>query len=246
MGHSRRSPAPRCPVLVAVTNGASRRNLGFSFNRRHVQTLRCTVYSRKALRGPGARPPIAFAHVDLDRIKEMRCEMFLIPDRMRRYESVLSLSRLRRKKATPKEPLHDPYIVAIIIAMAQENDYRATVQQYSLMVRRAAYNKVNTLTELIYSSIQSQILVSTSDKRKMHLYRAPITSSLLRSLDDPSFVPSEPTSIPVQITTIRINPYRTLRHRLTALLLSEDDLTRIQEAKAQGLECPCNIQDAKQ
>lgn len=241
MDRSSMGPAPLCPVLVAVANDANRRNVGFSFNRRHIQTLRCIVFSHKALQGSHACPPISFAHIDLDRIEDMRGDLFMLSDRMWRYESVRSLSRLQRKKITPRERLHDPYIVAILIAIAQENNYRAIVRQCSLMVRRAAHNKVITLTELICSSIQSQVLVSSSDKREVYLYRAPITSSVLSSLDDPSFVPSEPISIPVQIIAIRMKPYRTLRHRLTALLFSEEDLARLQGIKAQGVECQSNV-----
>lgn len=73
------------------------------------------------------------------------------------------------------------------------------------------------------------MLVSSDDKEHMHLYRARISSSFLRSLEDPTFAPSEAISIPIQIIIIPYQPYHSLRDRLTELLLPEQELKRILE-----------------
>ncbi|KAM4060565.1 hypothetical protein HRG_014276 [Hirsutella rhossiliensis] len=203
-----------CCLLVLDGHFRDRENLRFFFNRRHVQTLQCNVFF-EAEHDPGALPPIIAAYADHERIDDLRKDLLRPPIRVPWRASSSALFTLKLRKITPKDCLHDPYIVALLIAVAQENRLRAGIE-----------------TEPDSSVFQPQVLVSSRDKEYMHLYRARISSSFLRSLDDPAVAPSEPIAISVQITTVPYKPYQSLLGRLTALLLPEENVERMRERGA--------------
>ncbi|KAF4508729.1 hypothetical protein G6O67_005071 [Ophiocordyceps sinensis] len=207
-----------------------RPNLRFTFNRRPVQTLRCTVFFPKIQRAPDVLPSIVAARVDIARISEFRDDLFMLPEKWEGYRSARSLSILQKKKITPKNRLHDPYLLGTLISIAQENKARAAVRK-----------------ELPEPRFLSQLLVSSDNEKELYLYKAYIPSSLLCSLDDPASIPLEPASIPVDITAIRYSPYRSFRDRLTTLVLPEDDLARLRAAQGKdGLLCQSTQPDAEQ
>ncbi|KAM4056870.1 hypothetical protein HRG_003733 [Hirsutella rhossiliensis] len=46
------------PSLLRLTNDIDRQNIRFAFNRRHVQTLRCTIFLPKIQQEPDPWPPL--------------------------------------------------------------------------------------------------------------------------------------------------------------------------------------------
>lgn len=137
MDHSRDCSAPSYLALVAATNDINRPNLQFTFNGRHVQTLQCTVFLPRIqqeldptiLQELDAWPPLIAAYVDLERISLLRWDLFRLPIERQRCRSAHSLSRLQLKKVTPRNRLQDPYVVAILIALAQVNKFRAGLRE---------------------------------------------------------------------------------------------------------------------
>ncbi|EQL01094.1 hypothetical protein G6O67_004939 [Ophiocordyceps sinensis] len=187
-------------------------NLGFFFNDKHVETLRCRV-----LFSPDPQHGILAAYVDLDFIYELRAKSVGLPIYSPCCQIRKRLALLRLKKITPSVRLHDPYVVAILIAIAHEN----SVEQ-----------EANT-------SFFSQVVLSSRNKDRVFIYRAHITSSLLRSLDEPTFNPTDPLSIPIQVQTIRYKPYRSFRDRLHAQLYDGRDLSRSKELVKELQKRPC-------
>ncbi|ODA78642.1 hypothetical protein RJ55_06024 [Drechmeria coniospora] len=229
--------------MLLATKGpfVQRKNIVFSFNQRDIQTLQCTVFLPIVQQDQGAWPPITAACIDLEELKVLRFDLFVLPRRAFRYESAYSLRHLQIKKITPRNPLQDPYIVAILIAMAQENRDRAVLRKDANL-----------------TSYTSQLLVTSSDKDSLYLYKACISAIVLDKLEDPTFAPPEPTSIMVKIIAIPYQQYHSLRDRLTAHLLPEQDLAalqydlaKIQDTEGQGqggqeLPRPSVLHDAVQ
>lgn len=121
--------ATPCLAVVATADRVSRANLHFYFKRRRVQTLECVVFLFKKEQQTDVRPPAIAAYLDLDRIFTLRRDLFDVPMDHQRCKSARSLSRLRLKKITLNTQLHDPYVVAVLIALAQENKVRAGFQR---------------------------------------------------------------------------------------------------------------------
>lgn len=237
---------PSCPPFVSATDGFGRRGVRFSFDRRRVQTLRCIVFTLRPQQESDACPPIIVAYFGLERIDELRGDLFELPDEIQRCKSTYSLSCLKRKKITPKDRLRDPYIVTILIALAQENRRRAGhgngLNLSLFTVRRQTMLLVFVANAPRYCSHKSWSRQATPKTYTCTGHS--ITSSFLCSLDDPSFVPSEPISIQIKITTLRYAPYRTFLDRFTTLVLSETALASLRKIKGGGLENESVLDDA--
>ncbi|KJZ78256.1 hypothetical protein HIM_02294 [Hirsutella minnesotensis 3608] len=195
-----------------------RENLSFFFNRRLISQLKCDVFLTSDRGDTRPLAGIAAACVDLDAIKDLRSDFFAPPVRRQSCESLGMLSIINMRKSTPKNRLHDPCIVAILIAIAQENITRADAPAE---------------TRLFFTS---QAIVSSENKDSIYLYRAHISSAFLRCLEQPAIAPLEP-AISVRISTVPFKPYRTFRDRLAALLLPERELEQLRRIEVALLPC---------
>ncbi|KJZ72139.1 hypothetical protein HIM_08404 [Hirsutella minnesotensis 3608] len=149
----------------------------------------------------GDHIPVA-AHVDRSRIVSQRKKR--VGPTTRRYNPpAVNLGKLQLKMVTPTESLHDPYLVALLIALGQ-------LQWTALgppKTQRAA-------------GVTPKLMFSTEDCNFMYIYSANISSSLINMFDNPAMKPSAPGPLTVQINTIPYRPVETFRGRLLALLLS--------------------------
>ncbi|XP_044721464.1 uncharacterized protein HRG_04379 [Hirsutella rhossiliensis] len=167
--------------------------------------LPCTYYCfRKDCDGenPGHALPVA-AHVDRRHITFLRKKKLGMPMGLRDNLPAFTLVKLKLKRLSPTESLHDPYLVALLLALGQRQ-WRMLGQEQT---RQAA-------------GVTPKVLFSSEDHDHLYLYSAKISSSLLSMFDDPATAPSAPDSLPIQITSIPYKPHETLRGRLLALLLS--------------------------
>ncbi|POR37669.1 Uncharacterized protein TPAR_02135 [Tolypocladium paradoxum] len=190
--------APECPLDC-------RTDIYLSLGDCRSVTLPCTTFGpRDEAESESTMLPIA-AHIERGHIASMRREMLqpYIPGPYNR--PVVAMRATKLKTLVPTEPLHDPYIAALLIALAQ---YRRR-----MLDRDGADEKADmTLFPL-------KVLCTNEDKELMHLYSATIPSSLLDKFDHPSVPPPETPSISIQITSIPYKPLETLRDRLLALIL---------------------------
>ncbi|KAH6607351.1 hypothetical protein Trco_003664 [Trichoderma cornu-damae] len=187
-----------------------------------VKSLYCvSLYLRRASsESAEPRRPIA-AFIDRGHIESLRRESLgcLL---CKHYYYNPPLSRLyskKWKKFNPPDPRYDPYIVALLISLAQQ--------------KRRYLQEINSNEEALMGMIPSHALSTFYSKGKckekseeaflgwMYLYTARIPSSLLDMLDHPHVPPAAPPAFSVQVTTISYRPLATLRARLLALLLPE-------------------------
>ncbi|KJZ74391.1 hypothetical protein HIM_06201 [Hirsutella minnesotensis 3608] len=191
-----------CPLI-------DRKNLPFYFNGRGRVILHCASLF---LRGkPDARSHPIAAYIDEQHLQLFRSEALepKVPRRQGRRTAAriaYAIHKLRLKSITPIEPLRDPYIVALLIAVAQE--------QYQQALERSGDSQQDCPR-----TFPSQVLFSSPKRECLHLYTADISSAFLDKLMTPAFPPSTETSVSIQVTVIPYVPGRSLRDRLLALVL---------------------------
>lgn len=144
----------------------------------------------------------------------------------------MSLCRLRLKNMTPSDPMRDPYIACILIALAQcqqraeleracesedDDDYEPVESYTVCQVDKLGYYFIASCTLLTMA--QARVLYSTTDIHNVYVYTATISSAFLNKLDCPSLPSNGPTPVPISITSVPLRPFSTLRDRLFAILL---------------------------
>ncbi|EAS32414.3 uncharacterized protein CIMG_11119 [Coccidioides immitis RS] len=196
--------SPGCPFTAL-------NNLPFYFDRRHISDLPCVVFFPKGDHDRMARGlvPAVAAYVDRARIDHLRlAELYRYQGR-RQSEHGSTLFRLKSKEITSPEHLHDPYILALLIAMAQ--------------LQRGALRRRNPEKQLdMCSTFACRVLLTDlNDKACTHLFTADISSSFLQKLDLPASRPSASASpfVSIQHTKIPYKPYNTFCDRISSLLL---------------------------
>ncbi|RFU33737.1 hypothetical protein B7463_g2595, partial [Scytalidium lignicola] len=145
-------------------------------------------------------PPVA-AFIDGSLIPELRSRRISTGGHRRWSEPTNALYQLKKKKLTPSETLHDPYIVVLLIAIASERRYHSPEDE----------KQIKIMTFLI--------------KKNVHLFTADIPSSFLEKLDSPAVPPpvSPPPSFSIRHTVLPRQPCKTFRKRLLRLLLPPPD-----------------------
>ncbi|KAH8816074.1 hypothetical protein F5884DRAFT_852534 [Xylogone sp. PMI_703] len=209
-----------CTVQVLVSAGCPftiLKDLHFYFDQRHINVLPCVAFYLKDLvdkdhwgEYKGRIPPVA-AYTDRERIRELRREY--LRSRLGRplNDPILGLFRLGLKKLTPENPLHDPYIVALLIGIAHR-------QRYSLQLKGQEDTNGSTfLAQVLYTD--------PDDIENIHVFAADVSSSFFQKLDFPSLPPPTSPSSTMSIKHIVLprKPYRTFQRRLFQLLLSPRD-----------------------
>ncbi|KAF4509949.1 hypothetical protein G6O67_001881 [Ophiocordyceps sinensis] len=183
--------------------------LNFWFNSRCAVALLCSSFLARAKSGSGSPSPPVAAYIDLQRPQYTRSEV-LTPycgTNRRGRDLTGDLYTKMLKHITPKEPTRDPYIAAVLIALAQKQ-------------RRLAGTDSNGSRRLKFLP---KVLVSSLDRKCAHIYSAEVSSHFLDWLAYPAIAPSTPASMVIRITAVPYEPHISLRHRLFALLLSSEN-----------------------
>ncbi|KJZ70422.1 hypothetical protein HIM_10190 [Hirsutella minnesotensis 3608] len=144
------------------------------------------------------------AYVDLQLIQNRRNDLV---ERGRGCQIRKRLRQLKIKAITPQNCLHDPVVVAVLIALAQQNTY--------------------------YQKTFSQVIATSDDRDRVFIYKSHIAPFLLRCLEDPNFTPPEPLSISIEVETIRFKPFRSFRDRLHANVFPSQHQSAVAKAQAE-------------
>ncbi|KAL6880935.1 hypothetical protein J3F83DRAFT_15825 [Trichoderma novae-zelandiae] len=176
------------------------------------------------------RRPVA-GFIDRSHIELLRKDS--LGYRSRHYNPpILRLYNKKWRKLSPPDPLYDPYIVALLIGVAQQ--------------KRRHLREINSNEEAQRGMLFSQVLSTFYSKGKcevigeeafmgwMYLYQANIPSSLLDMFDNPNAPPSAPPSVSVQVIKVSYSPLATLRARLLELMLPETLATTIYYGSSAG------------
>ncbi|PNP49588.1 hypothetical protein THARTR1_09910 [Trichoderma harzianum] len=132
---------------------------------------------------------------------------------------IADLFKKKWAKVCPPNPVNDPYIVTLLIGVAQQ--------------KRRHFQEINCNQEISKGFIFSQVLSTFYSRGQcaavterhfegwMYLYQAKIPLSLLDMFDDPRYGPPTLPSVSVHAIAIRYSPLATLRARLLELMLPE-------------------------
>lgn len=163
--------------------------------------------------GPLPPPPI-IAHIDQGHIAFMRKRKIQsLYGRSARYNRPgAKLASLRLKRLVPTEPLREPYLVAVLIALAQ--------QQWRTLGPATIKRVSGVRSKLLYTSVGP-------GGDALHLYSTTVSSTFLAMVDNVAFVPPTPQSLSIQLTAIPFEPLDTLRNRLMALILEAPSLEAV-------------------
>ncbi|RCI15175.1 hypothetical protein L249_6882 [Ophiocordyceps polyrhachis-furcata BCC 54312] len=157
--------------------------------------LPCTYYCL------GDYIPVA-AHIDRSRILTQRQKKLGLPMGLRYSLPAFNVSELKLKSVTPTDPLHDPYLVALLIALGQ--------LQWRALGRQKPQQAAGVTPKLMFS---------TEDRKNIYILSANISSSLINMFHYPAIKPAAPDPLVVRISSVAYEPIETLRGRLLALLL---------------------------
>ncbi|UKZ74099.1 hypothetical protein TrVFT333_001756 [Trichoderma virens FT-333] len=218
----------KCPMreqgirLLVTTDGCpltAYDAIGLYFNGFILKRLDCNSLCLRSSLHPAIRykRPIA-ALIDREHIEIRRRDSIGYRSSSRNLP-IVRLFNHKWKKFCPPEPLNDPYIVALLIGVAQQ--------------KRRHYQEINCNKETSTGMIFSQVLCTLYSKGEcevmeeqaylgwLYLYQAYIPLSLLDMFDNPRFAPSTMPSVSVQIVTIHYSPLATLRARILELVMPE-------------------------
>ncbi|KAL7820894.1 hypothetical protein V8C26DRAFT_345612 [Trichoderma gracile] len=121
----------------------------------------------------------------------------------RGWTSMKGLHLRHLKRVTPSDPLRDPYLVAILLAIAchQRHHTCPTIQTKD--------------------SYWAQVLMTDRGDECVHLFAAHISSDYLNKFDYPSTKPPKSAQHPLVIhhLPVQIKPYDTFRRRLFTVIL---------------------------
>ncbi|KAK3293973.1 uncharacterized protein B0H64DRAFT_462295 [Chaetomium fimeti] len=148
-------------------------NLYFYFHQRIVTTLRIDgLFSFPSSRSD--IPPLAY--LDLKKLRS-RGEMLVVPSASRRPNPPVARLRLKhQRRFRPANEIEDPYIVAVLVALAQKR------QQYRF--RNLA------------ADLKVHVLVLPTDAQRFFFYTARFSAPFLNRFDQPSkYFPGDPLCI---------------------------------------------------
>ncbi|UKZ64339.1 uncharacterized protein TrAtP1_005556 [Trichoderma atroviride] len=161
-------------------------------------------FSMPRAQWPDPEYPIG-AYIDRERIAELRKESLHFHMCNPQNAPVYSMLNHKLEQLRPTNPFKDPYIAALLIAVAQER---------RSILRAEKPEDLSTLA--IYPS---QVLYSSESRDYIHLYKADIPCSFLDMLDYPKIAPPEVPRILIQAFKIPRTPVGTFRDRILALVL---------------------------
>ncbi|KAK5987033.1 hypothetical protein PT974_11149 [Cladobotryum mycophilum] len=185
-------------------------NIAFRFDGRRVDRLTCSLFALRSAVGVGSKttPEPRFAYLNYADVQTHRIK----EHRVRRWHPYMNnnpqVSRLYGKKLArlePKEWTEDPYIAAVLIAVAQAQQRRSTSNS-------GPSDSALLDGQLNYKSIL--IVTRVTDQEAIHLYSAKISSNFLKRFDKPSFDPAVPTGLMIEHWTLPFQPFETLQQRL--------------------------------
>ncbi|QYT03852.1 hypothetical protein H0G86_010799 [Trichoderma simmonsii] len=151
--------------------------------------------------------PVA-AYIDRDFVEDLREKSVHLPKYSSSNLPMQAISRLQLKKIRPENPLKDPYIAALMIALAQNTWGHVEWERPELLPMLKTY--------------PSYVLTSSESAECMHLFKAELPSSLLDMFEFPNVAPPPWAPITIQVFTIPFEPALTFRDRLSALIVPKN------------------------
>ncbi|KEZ44957.1 hypothetical protein SAPIO_CDS2333 [Scedosporium apiospermum] len=184
----------------------------FRFEGRCVLTRPCVLFRyRKTGPGPAAKPISVFPYLGylhsseiagfrLDYLRQ-RSNNFGLPNPVGK-----GIQSRRFRKIKPKERHHDPYLVAVLIAMAQEQRSRQRLHK-GKKSRKKAYDPNYRFTVHL-------LMAESNNYDNVNLYTAHPTVAFLERFDFPTQAPPVPTDLDILHRRIPHEPHESFLQRL--------------------------------
>ncbi|KAL7915892.1 hypothetical protein GGI35DRAFT_430916 [Trichoderma velutinum] len=193
-----------CPLIPYGTS------IGFYFDDRRVYSLPCQLFTSRhgdKIAFEKGMGPIALVCIDCKHIESLRYRQMFPYRGKRNSKETNRIFDRHVKRVTPSNRLRDPYLVALLLAVA--------------------YNQRDRTTSSIWTraSFWPQVILTDHEDKFVHLFAAHVSSSYLNKFDFPSRRPAKSAQQPLLIHHIALplKPYGTFRHRLLTILLHPAD-----------------------
>jgi hypothetical protein len=183
-----------------------------------VASLQCSVFSYAPQSFSQPAPPTQLGHLDLPDVDWQRKTKVcghIPPPGFRRRDN-RPIERHKRKKlqrVRPRDPFEDPYIAAVLIALAQEE------QRCRGKSNRNGANKTATCAPSL------QVLLANNRKKFLHIYTSKISPEFLNRFNRGghccSLIAEEAQSrlgMVIRRRMLAFEPYETFAERLKAVL----------------------------
>ncbi|KAF4513143.1 hypothetical protein G6O67_000452 [Ophiocordyceps sinensis] len=179
----------------------------FFFAKRSVHRSDCDVFepNERLNKCFGQMPRLLVGYLHYSYVEGARRQLLRPPRRPGGDPNVVgqSISRRKLSKVTPKEWFRDPYLVCVLLSLAQRQARAPTWP-----------------TQTAYSS---RLLVTTTkkpDREFIYLYEAAFASELLEMLDNPTLATERATWPTIRLKKIPFEPYADFQPRIIAELLA--------------------------
>lgn len=217
------TPIPTAKALTHFRFSFVRHELYLYFARRRVARLECKTYSLISASEEDIEPPPPnhIAWLDLDEIASLRRDKFF-HERTGRWTRpsppfVNRATKLLRR-ASPEDPLRDPYMAAILVALAQSQRRGSSVHPQQRKDENGMYWR-------------AVLMVTGTDHEWLYIYRTDVSAEFLDGLDYPDgdlprgeipaggALPSSSLSrLNITRRRLLVKPYETLPQRMNAAL----------------------------
>ncbi|KAK3694151.1 hypothetical protein B0T22DRAFT_506369 [Podospora appendiculata] len=205
---SRPGPKGYCLSTLVRELKCYRYQVDFYYARRAVAPLPCGPFSQPRESPLHPPPPAQLVYLDLSEIARYREIKVAGPGHV--WATIL-----------PKTRLEDPYIAAVLIAIAQEQRLHGKGENKKSKKQDEIY-PTDATTEATSASILSMMLITRpKDAKWLYIYTSKVPSAFLERLDHPSRPPAQASSgleMAIYRRWLAFKPYETLSQRLVTVL----------------------------
>ncbi|KHN94738.1 uncharacterized protein MAM_07334 [Metarhizium album ARSEF 1941] len=173
--------------------------------------------------GPDGHPMRAMCYITKDRLAAMRRELIFPEAYDEAYDPITSrVYRLKAKARMPANSNHDPYLVAMFLAMAQDHFHQVPPSAH----RRRQRSGIPSAGPA-FKDLKLRILLHDTQTRELIVHTGHITSNFLEYFYDPHNVPTstqgqgDALGMKIQYTRVPMWPVIGLKERL-GMALGED------------------------
>ncbi|KAH8650720.1 hypothetical protein BGZ61DRAFT_524626 [Ilyonectria robusta] len=182
-------------------------SIAFYHNGRPAYRPKCSVFSPKHDGGLETSRPLQLAHLDYAEILGSRRKMLMPSRPPQGSDNAPGRAIFHKKlaKVTPKDWSQDPFLVSILISLAQS-------QQHHVGTSQLGHDALSS-----EDSYTAQLLLTHNlDRHAIHLYESEIPTMFLSKLTDPHH--HGMASMAVHHKIVPFEPHNDLSERLAALL----------------------------
>ncbi|CAG9987337.1 unnamed protein product [Clonostachys byssicola] len=197
--------------------------LGLFFEGKIAEVFPCTTFHAQPVSKHERSPPFA-VYLDMKRLQWIREDYHEPSSKMYGDNAKIAraISDIKIKQTTPENPMHDPYIPALLVAMAQEQQASAAeIDSLSDVLRMTVWRPPVAVIQNVADQTQfrPKLILAKPRSDFVYLYETNINSMFLCKFSDPGVKPPCSTNMEIRISAIPIKPIYTLGRRLNELVL---------------------------